>query len=61
MDPNITHREKGRWQLHKNAVCCLQQILEAMTHKAAAVQTPTSHLTNHLSKTNKTYRALLEK
>ena len=27
--------------------CCIEQVLEATSHKAAAVQTPTTHLKNH--------------
>ena len=61
MDTNKTQREKARWELHKNAMCCLEQILEAILHKIAAVLPPTSRLTNHPSKTNKTCKALLEK
>ena len=43
--------------------CCMhfQQILEAAPHKRAAIQTLSSHLTDHLSKMNKTCWALLEK
>ena len=51
----------ARQELHKNAACCLEQILEATPHKTAAIRPSTSHLTNHPSKTNKTWRALLEK
>ena len=53
--------EKARWKLHKNAMCYSEQILEETTHKTAAVQPLTSHLTNHSNKTNKTCEALLEK
>ena len=54
-------REKAQWELHKNAACYLEQILEATSHKTAAVWPPTSHLTNDLSKMNKICWALLEK
>ena len=45
-DPNDnkTYREKPRWERHKNAVCCLERILEATSHKTAAVQPTTSTL-----------------
>ena len=32
------------WELHKNAMSHIGQILEVTSHKAAAVQPPTSHL-----------------
>ena len=28
--------EKAEWELHKNAACCLEQILEAAPHRATA-------------------------
>ena len=37
LDFNEALREKGRWELHKNIACCLEQILEAAPHKIAAV------------------------
>ena len=46
---------------YKNATYCSEQILEVTTHKTIAVQSLTSHYKNHPSKTNKTYRKLLEK
>ena len=39
----------------------LEQILEASSHKTAAVLPSASHLTNPSSKSNKTSRALLMK
>ena len=51
------HGEKDRWELQKNAACCFEQVLEAI----AAVRPPTSHLTYHPNKTNKTYGAQVEK
>ena len=37
--------EKKAWgQLHKNATSYIEQILEAMSHKPAAVRPPTSQL-----------------
>ena len=44
MDANKTHGEKARWEPHKNATWCLEQILKAMPHKTAAVQSLTSYL-----------------
>ena len=31
------HGEKARWELHKNATCCFEQILEAASYKTAVV------------------------
>ena len=53
--------EKARWKLYQEAACYLEQILEAAPYKTAAVRPLTTYLTNHPSKTNKTWRALLEK
>ena len=58
---NETHGEKVTWELHKNVMCCFEQILEAASHKTAVVWLLNSHLTSHTSKMNKTYWALLEK
>ena len=44
---NKTPREKARWELHKDAACCFEQLLEAAPHITAAVWPLTSHLTNH--------------
>ena len=38
MKTNKTYGKRTRWELHKNATCCFQQILEATPHKTAAVQ-----------------------
>ncbi len=46
--------KKVVWKLPKAAVCCSEQILEAAPHKTTAIQPLTSHLTDHLNKTNKT-------
>ena len=59
MDANKT-REKARWELQKNAMCCFKQILEATLDKTEAVWPLTSYLTNHLSKMNKTYGGITE-
>ena len=34
----------------KNAVSCIEQVLEATLHKAAAIWKPTTHLENHPNK-----------
>ena len=60
MDTNKTERN-AIWELHKNAACGFEEILEATPHKRVAVQTHAFHLTNPLSKTTKTCRVLLEK
>ena len=49
-----------KWQLHKNA-SCFEQILDATSHKTAAVCPLTFHLTNHSSKKNKIYWPLMKK
>ena len=54
-------QKRTRWELHKNAVRCLEQILKATHHKTTAVGPLNSHLTNHSSKTNKTCGTLQEK
>ena len=52
MGANKMNDEKARWELHKNASRCFEQMLEA-------TQPLISHLKNY--KTKKTYMALLEK
>ena len=54
LDAYKNHRVKARQELHKNTVCCFEQILEATPNKTAVVWTLTSHLTDNPSKTNKT-------
>ena len=44
MDADKTHIEKARWELHKNAMSYIEQILEATLHETAAVRPLTSHL-----------------
>ena len=41
--------EKAWQQLHKNAASNIEQILEAASNKAAAVQPPTTHHENYPS------------
>ena len=54
LEANKTHREKARWELHKNAACSFEQIQETWTHKTVAVGPLTFHLSNNPSKMNKT-------
>ena len=54
VDFNETHGGNTRWQLHKRAACCFEQILEAIPYKTE-VDRPLSF---HLRIVNKT---LLEK
>ena len=61
LDANEVFRGEASCKLHKNAVCCLEQILETASCKIAAVWFPTSHLTNHPSKTDKSCWILLKK
>ena len=49
MDANKTDGEKAWRQLHKNAVCNFEQVLEITSYKAAAVRPPTSHHENYQS------------
>ena len=57
INPNEIHGEKDKWELHKIASYCFEQILKATTHKTAAVQPFTFDLTNHPSKTRKGHTA----
>ena len=43
MDADKTHRDKVRWDLHKNATSYIEQILEATPHETTAVWSLTSH------------------
>ena len=47
---NLTNKMPGentRWELHNNATCSFEQILEATPYKTAVVQPLTSHLTKY--------------
>ena len=57
---NELHEEQARRELLENTTSCFDQIQVATTHKIAAVQPPTSHLTNHPSKMNKTLGIILK-
>ena len=59
MDVNKMHRQKARWELHKNS-CYFEQILKATPHKTAAVWPLTSHQKNNPNKMNKTWRNMDE-
>ena len=61
IDANKTLKIKAGWELHKNAACCFEQILEAITLKTAAIWPPTSHLTNHPNEMNKAFLIELKK
>ena len=61
MDSNNMHREKARFELHKNDTSYREHILEATLYETTSVWPLTSHLSNHPSRTNKTCRTLLEK
>ena len=37
MDADKTHREKVRWELHKNAMSYIEQILEATSYETTAL------------------------
>ena len=39
--------EKAWWQLLKNAESNIEQVLEATSHKIAAIRPPTSHHENY--------------
>ena len=47
MDANKTYGEKAGRQLHKNAASNFEQVLEATSHKAAAVPPPTTYHENY--------------
>ena len=49
MDANETYGEKAWRQLHKKAASNIEQVPEATPHKAAALQTPTTHHENYPS------------
>ena len=53
--------EKTKLGLHKNVMCCFEQILEAIPYDTTAVWPLTFYLKNYPSKMNKTCRTLLEK
>ena len=49
LDAYKTARKKARQQLHKNAASNIEQILEAIPHKAPTIRPPTSHHENYPS------------
>ena len=58
LDSNETHGKKAKWELHNNVTCYFKNILEATSFNTAAVRPLTSHVTNNLNKTYKTYWAV---
>ena len=54
----MEHKEK---KLDRNYTCCFKQILEATSHKTAAVWLLASYLITHPNKTNKIWWTLVEK
>ena len=60
MDADKMYREKTKWELRKNTLSYIEQIQEVTLHEMTAVQPLTSDLKNHLRKTNKTCRKLLD-
>ena len=61
LDFNEIPGEKARWEVHKNAACSFEQILEVAPYRTAAVWPLTSNLTNHPRKMSKTCWAMLER
>ena len=49
MDANKTAGEEARRQLHKNAVCNLEQVLAATPHKTPTVRPRASYHENYSS------------
>ena len=45
--------KKSRWKLHKNAVCCFEQVLEVAPHKTASCTATCLPLQKLSSKMNK--------
>ena len=58
---NRTLREKGKWELNKDAAGYSKQIREATPYNTTAVQPLTCNFANHSNKTNKTLWLLLMK
>ena len=50
MDASETYGEKASWQLHKNAVSNIEQVVEVAPHKIAAVWPHITHHENYLSR-----------
>ena len=49
LDTNYTYGEKAWRQLHKNIASNIEQVLDAISHKAVAIQPPTIHHENYPS------------
>ena len=50
VDINKMYGKITRWELRKNVMYCLEQILEEKHHERTGAKQRTSHLTNKLSK-----------
>ena len=60
VDANKTYEEKAWRQLHKNVASSVEQVLKAVTNKAATVRPLTIHHENYPSSTNQTSGTLLD-
>ena len=49
LDANKMTGEQARWQLHKNAVSNIEQVLEATPHKVPIIWQPASYRENYPS------------
>ena len=47
LDTNKTGAEEARWQLHKNVMSNIEQVLAATPHKAPTIWPPASHHENY--------------
>ena len=61
MSANKMHREKARWELHKNSTNNFEQTPEAAPQETTAVQPFISHFKNYPNKMNTTCDILLKK
>ena len=59
MDTDKAYGEKAWWQLHKNTTSCIEQILEATSHKTASGWSPTTYHENHPNEMNQTCGTLV--
>ena len=50
LSTSAVNKEKARWELHKDAACCFEQILEAAPHKAPLLRPFTSCFTKSSKK-----------
>ena len=47
LDVNKTNGEEARWQLNKNVVSNIEQVLVVTPHKAPTIRPPASHHENY--------------